>query len=109
MSTTLLRLGIWTLILVLALYVLASENSDQEWAQLIPMPMLQQALALAVVLIIIGVVMRILGKGVAAVSKNRCRVCRTAIPSGAIYCRAHLRAVLYEEDEKRHASRVPKR
>ncbi len=109
MSTTLLRLGIWTLILVLALYVLASENSDQEWAQLIPMPMLQQALVVAGLLIVAGILFRILGKGASAVVKNRCRVCRTPIPQGAIYCRAHLRAVLHEEDDRTHSSRVRRR
>jgi hypothetical protein len=109
MASTLLRLGFWILILVLALYVAVSEFGDQEWAHLIPTPMLQQALGLSILLILAGIAARILGKGVSAVAKNRCRVCRTPVPSGAIYCRAHLRAVLYEEDEKTHSARVPKR
>jgi hypothetical protein len=108
MSTTLLRLGLWTLILVLALYVLATTYSDQQWAELIPMAMLQQALVVAALAIVAGLVLRILGKGAAAVSKNRCRVCRTPIPAGAIYCRAHLRAIIADEDEKTHMTRVRK-
>ena len=109
MSTTLLRLGLWTLILVLALYVLATTYADQSWAELIPMPMLQQALIVAAVLIVAGLVLRLLGKGADAVTKkNRCRVCRTPIPGGAIYCRAHLRAILADEDEKTHMSRARK-
>ncbi|HYH10386.1 MAG TPA: hypothetical protein VEK11_25300 [Thermoanaerobaculia bacterium] len=106
MSTTLLRLGLWTLILVLALYVLATTYSEEPWTELIPMAMLQQALVVAGLLIVAGLVFRILGIGAAAVSKNRCRVCRTPIPQGAIYCRAHLRSILAEEDEKTHMTRV---
>ena len=106
MSTTLLRLGLWTLILVLALYVLASTYSEEPWAEMIPAAMLQQALVVAGLLIIAGIVLRILGVGVQAVHKNRCRVCRTPIPPGAIYCRAHLRSILADEDEKTHMTRA---
>lgn len=106
MSTTILRLGLWTLIIVLALYVLASTYADEPWAEMIPMPMLQQALLVAGALIVLGIVLRILGKGASAVRKNRCQVCRTPIPPGAIYCRAHLRTILSEEDERAHATRV---
>ena len=109
MSNTLLRLGLWTFILVLALYVLASSYPNEPWAELIPMKMLQQALVVAGALIVLGVVTRILGIGAAAVKKNRCRTCRTVIPPGALYCRAHLRTILYEEDDRTHATRVPRR
>ena len=107
MSTTLLRLGLWTLILVLALYVLASTFPEEPFAELIPMEMLQQALVVSGVVIAAGLVFRILGKGVDVVSvKNRCRVCRRQIPTGAIYCREHLRSLLHQEDEKTHMTRV---
>jgi predicted nucleic acid-binding Zn ribbon protein len=110
MSTTLLRLGLWTLILVLVLYVVATTYPNEPWAELIPMAMLQQALVLAVAVIAAGVVARILGKGAKVVgvagAKNRCRVCKTAIPQGAIYCREHLRSILADEDEKTHMTRV---
>ena len=106
MSTTLLRMGLWTLILVLALYVLATAYPDEPWAEMIPMAMLQQALVVAVVLIIAGGAMSVFGKGAATVAKNRCRVCRAPIPHGAIFCRAHLRTILAEEDDKTHATRV---
>jgi hypothetical protein len=106
MANTLLRLGLWTLILVLALYVLASTYSEEPWAEMIPTRMLVQALTLGGLLILAGIVLRILGVGVQAVSKNRCRVCRTPIPSGAMYCRAHLRAILHDEEDKTHSTRV---
>lgn len=106
MHSTLLRLGLWTLILVLALYVIDITYPDQPVAELITTPMLTQALSVAVLLIIAGIIVRILGKGAKAVAKNRCRVCRTPIPPGAIYCRAHLRSILADEDEKTHMTRV---
>lgn len=106
MANTLLRLGLWTLILVLALYVLASTYSAEPWTELIPARMLVQAMVLAAVLIGAGLVLRILGVGATVVSKNRCRMCRTPIPPGAIYCRPHLRSILHEEDDKTHASRI---
>ncbi len=106
MSNTLFRLGLWTLILVLTLYVLASSYADARWAELIPMPMLKQSLVVAGILILLGVVTRILGKGAAVVIKNRCRNCRTAIPPGALYCREHLRTILSEEDDRTHATHV---
>jgi hypothetical protein len=106
MFSTLLRLGLWILILVLALYVVHETYSDQHWVEMIPMPMLQQALVLSLVLIVAGIVTRLLGAGAKAVNKNRCRVCKTVIPSGALFCRAHLRTILHEEDDKTHMTRV---
>lgn len=109
MSTTLLRLGLWTLIVVLALYVLAETYNEQPWAEMIPRAMLAQALVVSVVVTIAGAVLRILGKGADVVRKNRCRVCRTSIPPGAIYCRAHLRSILHDEDDKTHMTKVRRR
>ena len=106
MATTLLRIGLWTLILVLALYVLAAAHVDAPWTELIPTKMLVQAMVLAVLLIGAGVAMRILGVGAADVTKNRCRVCRTPIPHGAMYCREHLRNILHEEEDKTHRTRI---
>ena len=106
MSNTVLRLGLWIMILVLALYVIDESYPDQPIAELIPSAMLQQALVLAVALLILGIIMRIFGKGAKAVKKNRCQVCRTVIVPGAMFCREHLRTILTEEDEKTHMTRV---
>lgn len=106
MYATVLRLGLWTLILVLALFVLTTAYPDEPWAELIPTTMLQQALILAVVLIAAGVVLRLLGFGVKVVKKNRCRVCGSVVVHGAIYCREHLRTILADEDERTHHTRV---
>jgi hypothetical protein len=105
MATTVLRLGLWTLILVLAVYVIRETFAEQPIAELIPTTMLSQALILAGVLLAAGVVLRILGKGAEVVGKNRCRVCRTPIPYGAMYCRAHLRSILNDEVDKTHGTK----
>lgn len=106
MYSTLLRLGLWTLILVLATYVFRESVAQPHVAEMIPTGMLTQAIAVAVLLIIAGIVTRIFGKGAEAVRKNRCSVCRKPIPSAAIYCREHLRTILAEEDEKTHMTRL---
>ena len=104
MSSTLLRLGLWTLILVLALYVAHETFNEEQWAEMIPMRMLQQALVLSVILVIAGIAFRIFDKGARVIVKNRCRVCRTPIPSGAMFCREHLRGILSDEDDRTHAT-----
>jgi hypothetical protein len=106
MATTLLRLGLWTLILVLALFVVRETYSDQPLAEMIPTAMLQQVLIVAALAVVAGLIFRVLGKGAKKVIKNRCVVCKTAIPPGAIYCRAHLRSILADEDDKSHATRT---
>ena len=106
MSTTLLRLGLWTLILVLVLYVVSETYHDQPWTEMIPANMLQQAVVVAGLLIVAGLIFRVLGIGAKVVTKNRCRVCKTPIAQGAIYCREHLRNILADEDEKTHMTRV---
>jgi hypothetical protein len=106
MSSTLLRLGLWILIIVLSLYVIHESFEDSPVAEYIPVNVMSKALALGAILLIAGIVLRVFEKGAKAVSKNRCRVCRTPIPAGAIYCRAHLRTILHDEDEKTHMTRL---
>ncbi len=109
MSATLLRLGLWTLILVLVLYVLVTSYPNEPWTEMIPLRMLAQALALAGVLVVAGVIFRVLDKGASVVKKNRCQVCRTPVPPGAIYCRAHLRSILHEEEDRTHSTTARRR
>ena len=108
MSSTILRLGLWTVIIVLAAYVVHESFEDQPVADLIPVAMLSKALIVGIVVTIIGAVLRMFEKGAKAVVKNRCAVCRTPIPHGAIYCREHLRTVLSREDERTHATKIRK-
>lgn len=106
MSSTLLRLGLWILIIVLSLYVIHESFEDSPVAEYIPISMMQKALVLGAALLVAGIGLRVFEKGAKAVTKNRCRVCRTPISAGAIYCRAHLRTILHEEDDKTHMTRL---
>lgn len=106
MSSTLLRLGLWTLILVLGLYVIHETYHEQQWAEMIPMRMLQQALVVSIILVVVGVILRLFDKGAKVVSRNRCKTCRKPIPSGAMFCREHLRGILSDEDDRTHATRI---
>lgn len=101
-----MRLGLWIILIVVALYVLQQTYEGLPAAEYFAPAMLQKALVLGGLLVVAGFVMRILEKGAKAVTKNRCVVCKTAIPPGAIYCRAHLRSVLHREEDRRHATRI---
>ena len=109
MSATLLRLGLWVSLLAIVAYVLHETFSDQELAEMIPVAMIVKAIALGAILAVAGLVMRMLEKGSSAVAKNRCVVCRTPVPAGAIYCRAHLRAVLHHEEDLTHTAKSKRR
>lgn len=106
MSSTLLRLGLWILVIILALYVVHESFEDSPVAELVPLEMLQKALVVGGVLLIAGLVFRLLEKGSKKVVKNRCVICRTPIPHGSLYCREHLRRILHDEDERTHVTRI---
>jgi hypothetical protein len=106
MSATLLRLGLWIVLLVLALYVLHETFEGNPIEEFFSPSLMQKALVLGGLLVVAGVVLRVFEKGAKAVSKNRCSVCRTPIPPGAIYCRAHLRSVLHREEDRTHVTRL---
>ncbi|HEX3109952.1 MAG TPA: hypothetical protein VHU41_12740 [Thermoanaerobaculia bacterium] len=105
MSSTLLRLGLWIIIIVLALYVVHETYENSPISDIVSMDLMQKALMVGGAAVALGFVLRIFEKGTKVVAKNRCRVCRTPIPSGAIYCRAHLRTILHEEDDRTHLGR----
>jgi predicted nucleic acid-binding Zn ribbon protein len=106
MSSTVLRLGLWIILLVVAMYVLQQTFEEAPFVDFFAPAMLQKALVLGGLLVVAGIVLRILERGAKAVTKNRCVVCKTPIDAGAIYCRQHLRRVLSQEDEKTHMTRV---
>ena len=110
MSATLLRLGLYILLVVLAAYVIHESFEDQPIAEMIPMALLQKALGIGILAVAAGLLLRLFEKGASkVVVKNRCRVCRTPVPGGAIYCRAHLRSVLHHEEDKDHITHTKRR
>jgi predicted nucleic acid-binding Zn ribbon protein len=106
MSATLLRAGLWVVLIVIVLYVLQQTFEDGPVAEYVDAGLLQKALGLGALTVAAGIVMRMLEKGAKVVTKNRCAVCRTPVPSGAIYCRAHLRSVLHREEDRTHMTRT---
>lgn len=104
MSSTLFRLGLWTLVLILTLYVVHETFEESTVAEMIPFQMLGKALIVAALLVGAGLALRLAEKAKKVVSKHKCRVCNTEIQPGAIYCRVHLRAVLEREDRKTHGT-----
>jgi hypothetical protein len=106
MSSTLLRLGLWVILLVVVMYVLQQTYEEAPFVDFFAPTMLQKALALGGILIAAGVVMRLLERGAKVVVKNRCVTCKTPIEHGAIYCRQHLRRILNREDDRTHRLRV---
>jgi hypothetical protein len=109
MSSTVLRLGLWIILLVVAMYVLQQTFEDAPFVDFFAPAMLQKALVLGGLLVAAGIILRILERGAKAVTKNRCVVCRTPIEHGAIYCRQHLRRILSREDEITHMTHPRKR
>ena len=109
MSSTVLRLGLWIVLLVVVMYVLQQTFEEAPFVDFLAPAMLQKALALGGILIVAGIVLRLLERGAKVIEKKtRCVVCKTPIEHGAIYCRRHLRRVLSIEDDRTHATRVRK-
>lgn len=107
MSSTLLRLGLWIILAVVALYVLHETYAGTPIEPYFSTPMLQKALIVGGLMVVAGVVTRLLEKGASkVVGKTRCAICKTEIPKGAIYCRQHLRNVLAREDHRTHSTRI---
>lgn len=106
MSSTLLRLGLWIVLLVVAAYVLHETFEDAPVAEFFAPALLSKALALGILLAIAGLVARVFDRGGKVVAQNRCVVCKALIPKGAIYCRAHLRNILQREEDRTHSTRV---
>jgi hypothetical protein len=90
---------------VLALYVVSETYPDSMVAQMVPDAILQKALVLGAVLLVAGIVLRMFDKASKVAAKSRCQVCHVVVPKGAIFCRAHLRRVIHEEDDKLHMTR----
>lgn len=108
MAITILRLGLWILILSLALYVLDTSMTNSPFAELVNVGLVQNVMYLGAALFVVGLVMRIFGGTASKVlqKNNHCRVCNTVIPHGQIYCRVHLRGMLEREDRKTHNTRI---
>src|SRR5258707_12331233 len=98
MSSTLLRSGLWIIILVMVAWVLHESYEGLPASEFFAPAMLQKGLLVGVLILISGLLVRMFEKGAKVVSKNRGKVCGTPIVRVAFYSRAHLRSVLHKDD-----------
>lgn len=109
MSQTLLRFGLWIIMSVLAGYVLRETFAQGQLRELLNPELLQNIGAVGVLMLVLGGVMRLVEK-IFGKKRNRCAICGQRILPGEIYCRADLRRILAEEDERnRSMNRGPAR
>ncbi len=105
MSSTLLRAGLYLLVIVFALFVIDTAFINSPLNDFVSPEMLTKAMGLAVLLTIAGAILMMMEKASRKLVKSRCVVCRTEVRPGAIYCRAHLHSVLADEDDVTHHAR----
>lgn len=105
MSQTLLRFGLWIVLIVLAGYVLRETFAEAPFAELLTEELLQNSGMLGVALVVGGFILRLLEPLWKTVAKRRCANCRQPVMHGELYCREHLRQVLAREDELQRRTR----
>jgi hypothetical protein len=105
MSATLLRFGLYLLVILLVLFVIDTAYENSALHDFVNVEFLQKAMGFAVLLTVAGAVLRVLEGASRKVTKSRCTVCRTPVTPGAIYCRQHLRNILADEDDRTHHTR----
>jgi len=108
-ATSLLRFGLWIILLVLAGYVLRESMGDSPTAELLNDSILHNAGYLGLAALIVGFVITLVQKIATKAIKTRCRVCGRQVPHGQTYCRAHLREILEDEDRKLHETSIRRR
>jgi uncharacterized membrane protein YqgA involved in biofilm formation len=87
MSTTVLRLGFYIVILALILFVYATSLPTAPFAHLIEDDLVRKILIVGGLMIAAGIPVKIFEKSAGkAISKsrNKCQVCGIAVPAGAI-------------------------
>ena len=99
MSAILIRFGLYTILLLLAVFVLR-EQLDMPREEMLTDALLVQVAIAAVVMLIAGFVMRLFEKATTKRPKGRCIVCKRKVLTGPTYCRDHLRELVGEERER---------
>lgn len=105
MSGTLFRLGLWVILIDLALYVLKDTFAESPAADLFSADTLTKAAVVGLLLLAAGTVAAFVERATRPIRRSRCTTCGKAVPRGEIYCREHLRRVLELEDTRLRARR----
>lgn len=108
MSAILIRAGLYTVLVVLAFFV-AGQYMNLPYREALTSTFLGQIALFALGTIGLGLVVGVIERSrMKKGGKGKCIVCRRPVLVGAAYCREHLRQVIAEEDDRRHAP-IPRR
>lgn len=101
MSSAMVRYGLWAVLIVLILALLRetllAETSDLAIAS---GPLIEKGLIGGIAVTALGGLMMGLQRLFSAPPKGRCAECGRRVPKGDIYCRLHLREIIYHEDDR---------
>ncbi len=110
MSSTLIRLGLYGILVMLAVFV-AGQALELPYAEYLTSAHLGQVGVACLAIIAVGFVFRI-GETVRRKTKKgkgRCIICKRPVLVGDKYCREHLREMIGEEQERSRAVIPPRR
>lgn len=93
----LLRLGLWSLVIIVVAYVFTETAPKSPVAEIITDQLLYLLAKVALALVGLGLIVG-MGEKMWKRRRRKCRTCGRPIPSTALYCRLHLNEVLEEED-----------
>lgn len=108
MSPGLIRTGLWLVLIVLALALLREGLLDPASdVSIASGPLIEKGLVLGAGLTVAGAFLWLIQKLLGSSPKGRCAECRRPVPKGDIYCRLHLRQIVYDEDDRGHRAERP--
>lgn len=102
MSAILTRFGLYTILVVLAVFVLRENVDGIPYGEFLTDTLLVQVGLAGVVLAVVGVILGPFERLRTKTSRKKCVVCRAPVIVGKMYCRTHLREILEKEDYRRH-------
>lgn len=109
MSVTLLRTGLWIVLISFALYVVHESYPDTALGAFTSSDMLMKGAVVGVIAGLAGFIMSFFRKRDPKPARGRCSVCRRPIIKGEIYCREHLRRIIEDEHDKTHGAPIQPR
>lgn len=108
MATGLMRIGLWLVLIVLALALLREGLLDPASDfSIVSGPLIEKGLVVGAGLTVAAAFLWLIQKLLGSSPKGRCAKCRRPVPKGDIYCRLHLREIIYHEDDRGHRIERP--
>ena len=102
MSAILTRFGLYTILVVLAVFVLRENVKGIPYSEFLTDSLLVQVGLAGVVLAVVGVIIGPFERLRTKTARKKCVVCRAPVIVGKLYCRTHLREIIEAEDSRRH-------